>query len=294
MSESRKAAQGASERPQSPAAILREISAATKERHRQEWVALRGGYAAQKAEIASAHKSRTRDVVVAHQRDTKPEWAAQFRGERDGAQERQRMDRGLVGRLSLSIAAAREQHREQGGSFAKLVAVNFLSKERREGAFAAASQRDRAALSAQLNRELGGRLEPVKAGRAFEMGQALERFKEERGALVARQAGEWGKIREAWKQVGREKALKRTKGLVQEQAREEAPPASRFAWLDRQMKGRDDLSKGRNPHPQAERAQEDKKPAKFEWLNRQKGPAVKDQNDHVAHRSDRDHCDRDP
>ena len=86
------------------------------------------------------------------------------------------MERGLVGRVSLSIAAAREQHREQGCSFTRLVAVNFISKERRDGAFAAASQRDRAALSARLNRELGGRLEPVKARRTFEMEQALQRF----------------------------------------------------------------------------------------------------------------------
>ena len=78
LSEARKAAQGASERPQSQAAILREISAATKERHRQEWVALRGGYAAQKAEIASAHKSRTRDVLAAHKHDTKPECHGQI------------------------------------------------------------------------------------------------------------------------------------------------------------------------------------------------------------------------
>lgn len=79
------------------------------------------------------------------------------------------------------------------------MAENFLSKEFRESAFKAASQRDCTALSERLNRELGGKLEPLKAGRAFEMGQALEQFKEDRGALVERQAGEWGKIRNAWK-----------------------------------------------------------------------------------------------
>uniref|UniRef100_UPI00366DA541 hypothetical protein n=1 Tax=Paracoccus sp. R86501 TaxID=3101711 RepID=UPI00366DA541 len=275
LSEARKAAQGASERPQSQAAILREISAATKARHRQEWVALRGGYAAQKAEIVSAHKGRTREVVAAHKRDTKPEWAAQFRGERDGARERQRMERGLVGRLSLSIAAARDQHRVEGGSFAKLVAVNFISKERRESTFAAASQRDRAALSARLNRELGGKLEPLKAGRAFEMGQALERFKEDRGALVERQAGEWGKIREAWKQIGREKAPERGRDVVQERGRE-AQQGSRFGWLDRQAAERSVPARGASEsRQQTEQAQEDKKASRFDWLNKQKNLITK-------------------
>ncbi|WP_111560144.1 relaxase/mobilization nuclease domain-containing protein [Paracoccus sediminilitoris] len=292
--EARKAAQGASERPQSQAAILREISAATKERHRQEWVALRGGYAAQKAEIASAHKGKTREVLAAHKRDTKPDWAAQFRGERDGARERQRMERGLIGRLSLSIAAAREQHREQGGSFAKLVAVNFLSKERREGAFAAASQRDRAALSARLNRELGGKLEPLKAGRAFEMGQALERFKEDRSDLVDRQAGEWGKIREAWKQVGREKAPERGRGSVQESGREgEAQQGSRFGWLDRQKAERNVPARGvAEPRQQAEQAQNDRKASRFDWLNRKKNIPTKFL-EPDKHKKDRNQSDRD-
>lgn len=296
LSEARKAAQGTSERPQSQAVILREISAATKERHRQEWVALRGGYAAQKAEIASAHKGRTRDVVAAHKRDTKPEWAAQFRGERDGARERQRMERGLIGRVSLSIAAAREQHREQGGSFAKLVAVNFLSKERREGAFAAASQRDQAALSERLNRELGGRLEPLKAGRAFEMSQALERFKEDRGALVERQAAEWGKIREAWKQVGREKASERGKGVVQERGREaESQQGSRFGWLDRQNAERETSARSAaEPRQQTEQVQEKKSQAKFDWLNRQTDPSPKvlEQDSYKERRQGRDQGDR--
>lgn len=277
LSEARKAAQGASERPQSQAAILREISAATKERHRQEWVALRGGYAAQKAEIASAHKARTRDVLVAHKRDTKPEWAAQFRGERDGARERQRMERGLIGRVSLSIAAAREQHREQGGSFAKLVAVNFISKERRESAFAAASQRDRAALSERLNRELGGKLEPVKAGRTWEMTQALERLKEDREALVKRQAVEWGKIREAWKQVRREDVPERGKKLGQEQGREtRAQQGSRFDWLERPMVERGAAARGATESRQhVTLVQEEKKLSKFDWLNQQRNPVPK-------------------
>ena len=278
---------------QSPAAILREISAATKERHRQEWVALRGGYAAQKAEIVSAHKGQTREVLAAHKRDTKPDWAAQFRGERDGARERQRMERGLVGRLSLSIAAAREQHREQGGSFAKLVAVNFLSKERRESAFAAASQRDRAALSERLNRDLGGKLEPLKAGRAFEMGQALQRFKEDRGTLVGRQAGEWGEIREAWKQVGRERVTERGRDVVQDRGRE--AESSRFGWLDRQAVERNTMGRNTETHPQAEQLQKDQKQSKFDWLNRQKNPAIKAQerNDYIKPKQDRDQGDRD-
>ena len=295
LSEARKAAQRASERPQSPAAILREISAATKERHRQEWVALRGGYAAQKAEIGSVHKDRTREVLAAHKRDTKPDWAAQFRGERDGARERQRMERGLVGRMSLSIAAAREQHREQGGSFAKLVAVNFISKERREGAFATANQRDRAALSARLNRELGGKLEPLKAGRAFEMGQALERFKEERGALVERQAGEWGKIREAWKQVGREKAPERGREVAREQELE-AVQGSRFGWLDRQAEERGTSVRGAaEPRQQAEKAQDGEKTSRFDWFNRQKEPPtrVREPDDPIRCGHNRNQEDRD-
>ena len=297
LSEARKAAQGASERPQSQAAILREISAATKERHRQDWVALRGGYAAQKAEIASAHKGRTREVLAAHKRDTKPEWAAQFRGERDGARERQRMERGLVGRVSLSIAAAREQHRAQGGSFAKLVAVNFISKERREEAFAAVSQRDRAALSARLNRELGGRLELLKAGRVWEMGQALERFKEGRGVLVERQAGEWGKIREAWKQVGRENVPEQGRYVGQELGREvETPQESRFGWLDRQAPERIAPARGAvELRQQTEQAKDDKKPSKFDWLNRQKEPPtkVRELDDFIRRGPDRNQDDRD-
>ncbi|QXI66111.1 hypothetical protein CP157_03903 (plasmid) [Paracoccus marcusii] len=42
----------------------------------------------------------------------------------------------------------------------------------------------------------------------------LERFKKNRGAQVERQAGDWGKIRKAWKQVGREKVSGRKRDVV--------------------------------------------------------------------------------
>lgn len=292
--EARAAVQQASERPQSSEEILRDISTAAKERHRQDWAALRAGYAARKAEIHATHKERVREVIAAHKRDTKPEWAAQFRGERADARERQRMERSVFGRLSLSIAAAREQHREQGGSFAKLVTLNFVLRARRESAFAAVSQRDRAALSERLGQRLSGRLEPLKVGRTWELAQALERFREDRSVLIARQAGEWGKIREAWKQVGREKLLERGRGVVQEQRRKaEAYQRSRFGWLDQQAAERGIVRRGTaEPRQPAEQAQEAKQSSKFDWMNRQKEHAPKVR-ERVDRRQNQDQSDRD-
>lgn len=127
------------------------------------------------------------------------------------------------------------------------------------------------------------------------MGQALERFKEQRGALVARQADEWGKIREAWKQVGREKVPERGNGVVQERKAEARPHGSRFGWLDRQAEVRGVPAKGTaEPQQQVEQTHEEKTPSKFDWLNRRKGSIIKvrERDDPVGCRQDRDQFDR--
>lgn len=288
--EARKAVQHASERPQSPAAILRDISAATKERHRQDWTALRAGYAARKGEIYVTYKARMQEVVATHKRDTKPEWAAQFREERADARERQRMERSAIGRLSLSFAAAREQRQEQGGSFAKLVALNFVSRARRESAFAAASQRDRKVLSEQLGQRLSGRLEPLKADRARELSQALERFREDRSALISRQTGEWQKLREAWRQVGQEQRPEHVQFQGSSIARDQnersgISKTSRFAWLDRQAG-----EPSTKPHQQPEQGQDVRpSPSRFAWLDRQQDPAAKRHDLSERHPIDKSH-----
>lgn len=276
LGEARKAAQRASERPQSPAAILRDISAATKERQRREWVALRGGYAAQNADIYSRYKVDIGKAVAAHKRETKPEWAAQFRRERGEAQARQRMARSFTGRLSQSIMAAREQYRSEGGGFAKLVAVNFLSRDRRESAFAAANQRDRAALSKQLGQELAAKLEPLKAGRAWELSQALDAYRSGRDTLRIRQDGEWQKIREAWGQIGRDRGHEQIKGRNRQSGESRE---SRFGWLDQR----------------AEQAQGQRSQPNFDWLDRQKDPAAReqDQRERIERARDRSRDDRD-
>lgn len=266
IADAQRAVQRAAERPLSPAAILRDISTATKERHRQEWAMLRGSCAARKAGIYDQHRGQIGEAIAAHKQAVKPEWAAQFRHERAEARERQRVERGFTGRLSLAITAARAQHREQGGSFVRLVVANFLSRERRESAFAAANQRDRAALSKQLNRELSAKLVPLKAGRAWDLSQALDRFRADRDALRGRQDGEWQKIREAWRQIGRDRQSR-------------SPQDSRFGWLDQR----------------ADQAQEVRQSSRFDWLDRQKDPDARerDQRERIARDRDRSRDDRD-
>lgn len=302
LGDAQKAVQRAAERPPSPATILRDIGAATKERHRAEWAALRGSYAAGKAAIYERHRDRIGGEIAAHKRETKPEWAAQFRRERAEARERQQMERGFAGRLSLSIVAAREQHRSEGGSFAKLIAVNFLSRERREGAFAAASQRDRAALSERLGVALSERLKPLTADRGRALSEALDRFKADRGALSERQAGEWQKIREAWRQVGRDRGPDRAqdqgRGVALDKGRQaEAPRDSRFAWLDQRasIPGRVNIPekvRGAEQHQQAEQVQEVRQPSKFDWLDRQKDPEARERDRQERSQRGRDRDDR--
>ena len=198
----------------------------------------------------------------------------------------------------MSIVAAREQHRSEGGSFAKLIAVNFLSRERRESAFAAASQRDRAALSERLNAALSERLKPLTADRGRALSEALDRFKADRGALSERQAGEWQKIREAWRQVGRDRGPERAqdqgRGVALDNGRQaEAPQDSRFAWLDQRAGERNAAAvRGAEQRQQAEQAQDARQPSKFDWLDRQKDPEARERDQQERSQRGRDRDDR--
>lgn len=70
----------------------------------------------------------------------------------------------------------------------------------------------------------------------------------------------------------------------------------RFGWLDRQAAERGASARGSaEPQQQAEQAQEDKKPSKFDWLNRQNELATKvqERDEPVGRRQDRGQDERD-
>lgn len=189
-----------------PWAALNSRQDGVRARHAEEW---RGLNARQKAESREGFdqyrkrqaeaRGRHADTWKADAPRRKAEWRAFFRQTRQAAQERKRMEKSPAGIVALALVAAREE-RAQGikHSLARLALANLISRNRREGNFAAAVERDKAALSARQSFGRDQEFKHLSERRAQEVERQRGQFKDERDRLTARQKSERDEIRQEW------------------------------------------------------------------------------------------------
>lgn len=195
--------QGSPKAP-SEAAILKAIGDEQKARHRAAWPELVSRHKAARAATYRAYGTKIKDAVEQHKEEARPIWAQHFRAERDDWRRMEQMEKSLIGRLALSLAAAREQMSRgdvPGRGMLSLTFTNVLSSHLRRATFAAAQERDRSTLADQLKGSLDTRIAAIKTARAEALDHQRQRFSTERAALIGIQNGERTTMREAWRQV---------------------------------------------------------------------------------------------
>lgn len=251
-------------RPESAVQSLRERSAALKGRHKEEWRELGRAFAQTKRTIYNEARAAIREAYSDHRTDSKPIWREHFQEQRKQARERTQMSRSFVGRLSLSVVAAREDIRmsEPGTrpGMARLVLAYLISGEYRERMFKEVAERDTVALGERLREDGERKVEPLREDRARRLEAARETYTRDRQALSERQRGERAEIREAWERVYREngrtwrpQAGRGPTPFRQSEARpvqEQDRKPSKFAWLDERS------NKASSPRSKFERSAE--------------------------------------
>lgn len=211
----------ASTKPPSEVAILKDLTDAQKVRHKAEWPALSKTYAAAKDAIYARYAAQMKAVTEQHKQETRADWRAFFKQQKDEARQVAKMEKTTLGVLSLSLVCAKEQMRtgvEPNRGMLSLTFSNVLSSQRRAATFDAAQERDRLAFAKRLNGQLDQKIEVVKGHRAADLVKVRQTFTNDRAALITKQNAERQNIREAWRQVYSRK------GQTQTQQVQNAPP----------------------------------------------------------------------
>jgi hypothetical protein len=210
-----------STRPQSEAAILKDLTDAQRRDHKAQWVDLSARHAPAKDAIYSHFAARMKATAAQHKEDTRADWRQFFKDRDRATRERAKMEKTAFGLLSLSLIAAKEQMRRGEAPNRGLLALTFanvLSSHRREATFAAAHERDRLAFANRLKAQLDQKMQGMKAERGEALARQREAFGKERAALIAKQNAEREKIREAWRQIYSRR------GMTPTQQAQTAPP----------------------------------------------------------------------
>lgn len=242
--EERRKVSTTSTRPPSEAAILKDLTDAQKARHKAEWPDLSERHATAKAAIFAKFAARMKATAAQHKQDTRADWREFFKEQDRFKRERAKMEQTVLGLISVSFVAAKEQMRRgeaPNRGLLSLTFANVLSAQRRGATFADAQERDRLAFANHLKGQLDQKMQGVKAHRTEALAQQREAFSVDRAALIARQDAEREKIREAWRQVYSRRGMTPTKQA------QDAPPMEAFA-----MKGEfDRKAQGLPPAPKA-------------------------------------------
>jgi hypothetical protein len=191
------------ERPKSRAAMLAEHQAAMKERHKEEWRQLAAANKARREGIRG-ERIDFKAIAAEHRAETRPLWVEL--GKAQAAERRAWRDREkrLGGIIKNAIDVIRGQQIRGVGDDLGFLAMCFnfvVSKEARRAAFDERQKDAKAQLAAQLSAGLVGKFDAAKGARAGKYADARTVYAADRLALIERQDGERGKVREAWKQL---------------------------------------------------------------------------------------------
>lgn len=197
------AAPAAAKGPKSAAAMLAELQAAQKERHKQEWVDLSAANKARR-EAIKAERVDFKGIAAQHRTETRPLWSRL--GKEQAAERRAFLDREkrVSGIVRNAIDIVRNQQIRGVADDRGFLAMCFnyaISAQARRAAFNERKKDAKAELAATMDARLLAKFDAVKAGRGTKLAEARTVYDAARTALIERQNGETAKVREAWRQL---------------------------------------------------------------------------------------------
>lgn len=188
----------------SPAAMLKDLGEAQKLRHRQEWKDLSATNKTKRNAIYNDYRKRIKDAATLHRQETKPFWAAHFAKERERKTAYDKREANLIGVIQNAFEATSQQYvmGELDGR-GKLSAhfSNVISSQKRRAIFERRLDLDKKTLRAELKAVLDHEVQSIQAQRKDALKGQRASFDQARSSLIQRQDDEWGKVREAWKQL---------------------------------------------------------------------------------------------
>ncbi len=197
----------ASARPRgdlSPAALLKDLGDAQKDRHRQEWRSLSADNKAKRNAIYDDYRNRIHAAAQQHRAEVKPIWAAHFREERTRKDNFNKCEGDLLGVVKNAMAATAYQHMKgeiDGKGKLSATFSNTLSSQNRRAAFEGRLSMDKAALRTELKSILDNDIQGLKNARTAALKGQRQSFGQSRAELVTKHAHERDKVKQAWQQL---------------------------------------------------------------------------------------------
>jgi len=197
-------------KPKSRAALLAELQAAQKARHKQEWDDLSAANKARR-EAIKAERVDFKGIAAQHRAETRPLWSRlgkEQAAERRAFLEREKRVSGIV-RNAIDIVRNQQIRGVADDRGFLAMCFNYtVSKSARHAAFNERQQDAKAQLAGTIDAALIAKFDAVKGTRAGKFAEARTIYDAARAALIERQNGETAKVREAWRQIyaEREKA----------------------------------------------------------------------------------------
>jgi len=191
-------------RDHSPAVMLKELGAAQKVAHGQQWVDLSAQHKAAKDAIYTTYGAKIAGAFEAHKAATKPEWAQHFRDARAQEKAFEIREQHFAGRIRNALdAVTHQQITGQAGDKGRLSLTfnNVLSSQDRRAAFIEQQGMSRSDFTKAMRERLDGQQAALKAERAAALSKLRDQFTADRAALIEKQDTERAKIREAWAQL---------------------------------------------------------------------------------------------
>lgn len=188
----------------SPAAMLKDLGEAQKQRHRGEWKDLATANKARRNSIYDDHRKRIGNATALHKAEVKPIWRTYFREQRQREADFKRRESSIIGVVQNAISATAHQHitgQLDGRGHLTATFTNALSSQRRKVAFEERLTMDRKQMSDRLKGILDDEVKGIQVERGTALKDQRASFDSSRGELIERQNVEREKVREAWRQI---------------------------------------------------------------------------------------------
>lgn len=187
----------------SRAAMLAELQAAQKARHKQEWIDLSDANKARR-EAIKGERVDFKAIAAQHRAETRPLWSRL--GKDQAAERRAFLDREkrLSGIVRNAIDIVRNQQIRGVADDRGFLAMCFnytVSKSARQVAFAERQKDRKGELARITDAALIAKFDAAKAGQGLKLAEVRKIYDAARAALIERQNGETAKVREGWRQI---------------------------------------------------------------------------------------------
>lgn len=196
----------------SPAMLLKALSGAQRDQHRQQWRDLSAANKSARDQIFADAGRAMKDAADRHKQECRPVWASYFRQARSQAQAFDAREKSIAGVIRNAMEATTQQRLSgQLGNRGTLSATfsNVLSSQARAAAFAQRQELNRGQMARALKTALDTEIRSIKEQRDSQLVAQRQAFGRARASLIERQDLERDKIRQAWQQVPRDRGADR-------------------------------------------------------------------------------------